>query len=76
MAESLGRSRGGLSTKLYAVVDALGNCLHVVLTPSQWADCAQLPALLTALPRSLGAVVADKAYDINAVLRAIGQRHA
>lgn len=32
-AESLGRSRGGFYTKLHAVVDALGNCLRLMLTP-------------------------------------------
>lgn len=58
------------------MVDALGNCLHLVLTPGHWADCTQLPALLAALRRPPGAVVADKAYDTNAVLQAIEQCHA
>jgi transposase len=58
------------------VLDALGNCLHLVLTPGHWADCTQLPALLAALHRSPGAVVADKAYDTNAALAAIASRHA
>jgi transposase len=58
------------------VVDALGNGLHRVLTPGHWADCTQLPALLAALPHPPGAVVADKAYDPNAVLQAIAQRQA
>jgi transposase len=75
-AESLGRSRGGFSTKLHAVVDALGNCLQLVLTPGHWADCTQLPALLATLRQPPGAVVADKAYDTNAVLHAIGAYQA
>jgi transposase len=54
----------------------LGNCLHLVLTPGHWADCAQLPVLLTALRQPPGAVVADKAYDTNAVLAAIAEQHA
>jgi transposase len=58
------------------VLDALGNCLHLVLTPGHWADCTQLPVLLAALPHSPGAVVADKAYDTNAVLAAIARRQA
>lgn len=53
------------------MLDALGNCLHLALTPGHRADCAQLPALLAALRCSPGAVVADKAYDTNAVLAAI-----
>ena len=58
------------------MVDALGNCLHLALTPGQRADCTQLPALLAALSQLPGAVVADKAYDTNAVLQAIATCHA
>ena len=53
------------------MVDALGNCLRLVLTPGQQADCSQLPVLLAALAEPPGAVVADKAYDTNAVLAAV-----
>jgi transposase len=56
-----------LSTKGHALVDALGNCLRLVLTPGQQADCSQRPELLAGLPQPAGAVVADKAYDPNAV---------
>ena len=58
------------------MLDALGKCLHVVLTPGHWADCTQLPALLAALREPPGAVVADKAYDTNAVLAAIANCRA
>lgn len=58
------------------MVDALGNCLHLVLTPGQAADSPQLPVLLAALPEQPGAVVADKAYDTNAVLATLAQREA
>ena len=70
-AEALGRSRGGLSPKGPAVVDALGNGRRLVLTPSHEADGAQRPGLLAALPAAPGAVVADRAYDPNAVLAAV-----
>jgi len=58
------------------VVDALGNCLHLVLTPAEAADSPQVPALLAALHEQPGAVVADKAYDTNAVLDAIANHAA
>lgn len=71
VAEALGRSRGGFGTKVHAVVDALGNCLHLALTPAERADSPQLPSLLAALAHPPGAVVCDKAYDTNKVLSAI-----
>ncbi len=58
------------------MVDALGNCLHLVLTPAEAADSPQLPGLLAALRGQPGAVVADKAYDTNAVLDAIADQAA
>ncbi|UOR04056.1 IS5 family transposase [Hymenobacter aerilatus] len=71
--EALGRSRGGFGTKVHAVVDALGNCLHLALTPGEAADRPQLPGLLAALPQQPGAVVAGKAYDTNHVLKTLAQ---
>ena len=74
--ECLGRSRGGFGTKVHAVVDALGNCLHLALTPAERADSPQLPHLLAALAQPPGAVVCDKAYDTNNVLTAIAEQCA
>jgi transposase len=65
-----------LTTKVHAAVDALGNGLRLLLTPGQWADSPQLPGLLAQLPQGPGAVVADKAYDTNRVLAAVGQAGA
>ena len=61
---------------MHALVDALGNGLRLVLTPGQHADSPQLPALLAALPTAPGAVVADRAYDTNAVLTAVALTNA
>ena len=59
--EGLGRSRGGLTTKLHAVTDALGNPLRWILTPGQRNDITQAKALLDGI--DAGAVVADRGYD-------------
>lgn len=59
--EGLGRSWGGLTTKLHAATDALGNPLRWVLTPGQRNDVTQAGALLAGI--ETGAVVADKGYD-------------
>ena len=41
----LGRSRGGLTTKIHAIVDALGNPLVLSLTPGQVHDIQQAEPL-------------------------------
>jgi len=55
------RSKGGLSTKIHAVVDALGNPLDFVLTPGQACDLEGADAFLPDLEAD--ALLADKAFD-------------
>jgi transposase len=59
--QALGRSRGGLSTKIHALVDALGRIVDVALTPGQAADIVAAHALLDG--RSFRGLIADRAYD-------------
>src|SRR5258707_12631442 len=66
--QALGRSRGGLTTKIHMLADALGRPLRFIVTAGQVNDITQAPALLDG--QSGAAVLADKAYDSNA-LRAI-----
>jgi putative transposase len=70
--EALGRSRGGLTTKIHVLVDALGNPLRVVLGPGQQADCRRVAELLSAA-KGAGNVLADKAYDTDAVLARVAE---
>ena len=37
----MGKSRGSLSTKIHATVDALGNPLRLLLTPGQASEYEQ-----------------------------------
>lgn len=59
--QAIGRSRGGLSTKIHAVVDALGNPTAFALTPGQACDLDGADRLLLGIEAE--AVLADKAYD-------------
>jgi transposase len=59
--EDLGRSRGGLTTKIHAPVDGLGRPLCFLLTPGQAADCRQARSLLEGL--SFGRLIGDRGYD-------------
>ena len=58
-----------MTTKIHLVVDTLGNPLRVYLTPRQWADSPQALNLLEGIAPL--AVVADKAYDTNAIVQAL-----
>lgn len=60
-AQAIGRSKGGLSTKINTVVDALGNPVNFVLTPGQACDLDGSDKLLPELKAQK--IMADKAYD-------------
>ena len=59
--QAIGRSRGGLSTKIHALVDALGNPLAFYLTGGQAHDLDGADALLPAM--TADTLLADKADD-------------
>jgi transposase len=59
--EALGRSRGGLATKIHAVVDARGRPLCFLLTAGQAADCRQARSLLEGL--AFERLIGDRGYD-------------
>jgi transposase len=62
----MGRSRGGLSTKIHMVSDARGRPLRLILTPGQVNDITQAQALLQGWRPSH--VLADKGYDSRALV--------
>lgn len=72
----IGRSRGGLSTKLHALVDGRGLPLVIAVTPGQAGDSPMFLPLLEQLrvTRAVGrprtrpdAVLGDKAYSSRAI---------
>src|SRR3979409_2358576 len=67
--EQLGRSRGGVSTKIHVAVDGLGKPTQIFLSPGQDHDVTKAPDLI----RDSGAdkVMADKAYDSDALIAQI-----
>jgi len=80
--EALGRSRGGLTTKLHLAVDAAGLPVAVILTPGQAGDNPQLLGLIDALDDltvngrrvRVARVLADKAYSHPSTRRALRRR--
>ena len=72
--QALGKSVGGFSTKIHAMVDALGNPLRLLLTGGQRGDATQAIPLLEGFDFSY--VLADRAYDTNDILDFIAQNDA
>ncbi|MDX2049864.1 MAG: IS5 family transposase [Rickettsiaceae bacterium] len=67
--QGLGRSNGGFTSKIHALVDALGNPLKFIVTPGQRNDITQGEDLIDGFENT--AVIADKGYDSNALIDAI-----
>jgi transposase len=65
----LGRSRGGLTTKIHLLCNGLGQPVDFLVTAGQVADCTQAFTLLG--ERKADAVLADKGYDTDAVVQHI-----
>ena len=55
-------SRGGRSTKIHAIVDALGNPIELMLTTGNTNDITVAEKLLAKVKLRGGTVPADKAY--------------
>ena len=81
----MGRSRGGLTTKLHLACDGRGRPLSVVLTPGQRHDSTQLEAVLDAIrvPRPGGRgrprkrpdrLIGDKGYSYERCRRVLRRR--
>lgn len=67
----MGRSRGGLTTKIHMMCDALGMPLKFILTAGQASDMLQAIPLLTG--EKAAYVIADKGYDSGNILNYIKQ---
>ena len=71
----MGRSRGGLTTKIHALVDADGRPVRLMLTAGQANDAPVAAALLEDLADG-ATLIADRAYDTNAIRALAGERGA
>ena len=71
----MGRSRGGLTTKIHAAVDAEGRPIRLELTAGQAGDAPMAERLLQETAPG-ATVLADKAYDIDGIRAFVAARHA
>jgi transposase len=63
-----------MTTKILALTDALGNLVHFVLMPGQRFDTVGVAPLIEGL--SFNALIADKAFDSNAIIADLDERGA
>ena len=73
-AQSLGRSRGGFSTKIHVATDALGNALRFILTGGERNDITQAEGLIENFAAEY--VIADKGYDSEAFVLKLKEQNA
>src|SRR3546814_4417971 len=63
-----------MTTKILALTDALGNLVRFVLLPGHRFDTVGMPPLIDGL--CFGALIADKAFDSNAIIADLNERGA
>jgi len=69
--EAIGRSVGGISTKIHAKVDSLGQLVSILLTPGQVHESQVAQEMFG--DEDCKFFLADKAYDIDAFRQSLGK---
>ena len=74
--KAVGRSRGGLNTKLHVIVDGLGNPVEFMLSAGNDHDAIHAVELLEKIEISGSNVLADRAYGAKAIRDYISEQRA
>ena len=72
--QAIGKSKGGWTTKILALCDALGNLVRFVLLPGNRYDTVGVAPLIAGV--EFDALLADKAFDANWIVEELNQRGA
>src|ERR1700712_3990855 len=73
-SQAIGKSRGGWTTKIVALTDALGNLVRFSLLPGQRHETIGVAPLIEGI--TFGALIADKAFDANWIIQEMDERGA
>ena len=73
-SQAIGRSKGGMTTKILALTDALGNLVRFVLLPGHRFDTVGVEPLIDGV--AFDALIADKAFDSDAIIAELNERGA
>jgi transposase len=71
-SQAIGRSKGGMTTKILALTDALGNLVRFVLLPGHRFDTVGVAPLIHGL--AFGGLIA--AFDSNSIIAELSERGA
>ena len=69
----MGRTKGGLNTKIHALINARSQALVITLSAGNEADVSLAKELTECLPRG-SILIADKAYDSSALRKTASSR--
>ena len=70
----IGRTKGGLNSKLHAVCDGKGRPIVLLLTEGQTSDYRGAASMLPVLPGSVRTLIGDRGYDGDQLRDAIRAR--
>ncbi|WP_323991348.1 IS5 family transposase [Nguyenibacter sp. L1] len=73
-SQAIGRSKGGITTKILALTDALGNLVRFKLLPGNRYDTIGVAPLIDGI--NFEALLGDKAFDANWIIEELDQRGA
>ena len=71
-SQAIGKSKGGWTTKILTLVDALGNLVRFVLMPANRYDTVGVAPLIKDI--RFDALLADKAFDSNWIIADMNER--
>jgi transposase len=73
-SQAIGRSKGGLTTKILALTDTLGNLVRFVLLPGHRYDTVGVAPLIENV--QFEGLIGDKAFDANWIVDELDERGA
>lgn len=73
-SQAIGRSKGGTTTKILALTDALGNLVRFHLMPGHRFDTVGVPPLIDGV--AFDGLIADNAFDSNTIIADLDERGA
>ncbi|WP_371859140.1 transposase [Kozakia baliensis] len=71
----IGRTKGGLNSKLHAMCDDQGRPVRLHLTAGQISDFRGADVLLADLPDETEEVIGDRGYDSNRIRLSLAERN-